>query len=466
LFLFNSIYTIAKIIINSLSCKKNYSICEFSELISLSGLSPIQIKKLAKDLGVIKRNSSKFDPLIFLAVICLRSQYGSPSYNDIAAKIESTYGISLTKQALCKRINESCVLFFQTVLGQIIQSKYDNNAIKTLSENHKYGRVLIQDSTIVKVPSRLFEIYSGVSNGHSSVCNIRIQGVYNLISGNFVSFSIDAYSKNDFTAAPELDIYKYDLVLRDRGYFSYSEILRHISCGADCILRHKMKNIYLQPDSGEPIQLTKLLKKNKFLDLIVCLNNSQKTKVRLIAQPVPESVANERKRKAKLQMRGHNPSKEVLELMEYTIYITTITDKAFDFKKIDEIYGLRWKIEIIFKIWKSHLSFDKIHTVSNIQLLLIFHARFIMIVLYSNYLYVPYFKMIKEEKHNRYLSMMKFIKYLMNNQLELTILVQEVKLMRDTTTKNEIVRKLIRYCAYDKRKRLNMCDLEFKLSLS
>jgi hypothetical protein len=38
-----------------------------------------------------------------------------------------------------------------------------------------------------------------------------------LISGRFIDFSVDAYSKNDLWAAPKLKIEKDDLVLRDRG---------------------------------------------------------------------------------------------------------------------------------------------------------------------------------------------------------------------------------------------------------
>ena len=77
----------------------------------------------------------------------------------------------------------------------------------------------------------------------------------------------------------------------------------------------------------------------------VCLNNTNKTKVRLIAEPVPEKVANERRRKAKKQMHGHNPEKELLFLMSWSIFITTIPEEKADLKKIMNIYRVRWKIK-------------------------------------------------------------------------------------------------------------------------
>ena len=80
-----------------------------------------------------------------------------------------------------------------------------------------------------------------MANGHSKVCNSRIQGVYDLVAEKFLFFSVDSYSKVDYEAAPELVLQKGDLTLRDRGYLIADEIQRHIDQGADCIYRHKYK---------------------------------------------------------------------------------------------------------------------------------------------------------------------------------------------------------------------------------
>jgi DNA-dependent RNA polymerase auxiliary subunit epsilon len=437
--------------------------CEFSELLLLSGISQEEINKLAIDLGLVKRNSLKFDPTVFLAVVCLRSQVGSPSYNDLAAEIETNYGVSLSKQALWKRVNDSCVIFFQTILSMIIQKRATQHEIKNISIGNKFSRIIIQDSTVIKVPKRLYDIFSGVSNAHSTVCNVRIQGVYELISGRFIDFSIDPFSKNDVTSAPELQFCKSDLVLRDRGYSTYSEIERHVSVKADCIYRHKTKSIYLDIETYTPIDLKKLLRKNNNIDMIVSLNNKEKTKVRLLAVPVSEKIANNRRRNAKKGTRSHNPSKELLESMGYTIYITTIMDKEIEFKQIQKFYSLRWKIEIIFKIWKSHMSFDEIHNVSNNQLSVLLVARLIMIVLNTHLMYVPYYTIVKEFR-NRDLSMMKFLKYIVNNPKVISILVEA---LNETIFKNQsIIDNLTRYCTYDKRKMHSMSDIENQVLLS
>lgn len=411
----------------------------------------------------MQRKSRKIDAPDFLVLMCIESQKGTPSYNDLVSRFDSVFNLSASKQAISKKLNEACVLFFQSVLSMVIESKvYDRHTTKFCSENI-YKRVLVQDSTIIRLPLRLFKIFSGVSNLHTSVCHARIQGVYDIVSGRFLKFAIDPYSKNDITSAPELEIYPNDLVLRDRGYFSNEEVERHKQSNAHCIYRFKTRTTLLDPESYETIDLINLLKINTVLDIEVCLNNKSKTRVRLIATPVSHEIAENRRRKAKKENKGHNPSKEVLELMDWTIYITTIPKEEADIEKIMLLYSLRWRIEIIFKTWKSNMFFDKIHNVSYCQLIVLLTAKLIMIVVLSQFLYVPCYSHIKK-RYNREISMFKFVRYLIINPESIIKVINFV--VNNYKNSDNINEKLIKYCAYDKRKRQTLRQLENDMVLS
>jgi len=418
---------------------------------------------MAFESGFMKRRSKKIDPPLFLANLCLSALEGSPSYNDLAARFHAQYNISASKQAFWKRTDASCVLFLKSVLARIIiqkVNKVDSTAIKACRH---YNRVIVQDSTIIKLPLRLFDVFSGVGNGSATVCNARIQGVYELLSGCFLSFSIDPYSKNDLSSAPELKIQKGDLVLRDRGYSTNDEIRRHINSGADCIYRHKFNSGYIDPATQKSINLTALLVQKGELDMEVYLNDKERTKVRLIAKPVAPEIASLRRMKAKKEMRGHNPSPEILFLMSWTIFITTIPRAHADFQKVLLIYKLRWRIEIIFKIFKSHMSFSKVHNVSEQQLILLLTARFIMIVICIHFIYQPCYALIANI-YNRQLSMIKFIHYLIMNNLQMIHILNHGSNL-DYCIKLH-VNSIVRYCTYDKRKRQNFNELLNQLLLS
>lgn len=160
-----------------------------------------------------------------------------------------------------------------------------------------FKRILVQDSTIIKLPEKLFVLFSGVRNAYKQVCNARIQGIYDLISGHFIKFSIDPYYKNDLSVSNDIEIEPGDLWLRDRGYFNINSMNRIEKQDGNYIMRYKCKTKIFDPDTGEVLNLLNELNKNKSLDQKVFLGN-EKLPVRIIAVAVNEETANLRRMKA------------------------------------------------------------------------------------------------------------------------------------------------------------------------
>ena len=117
------------------------------------------------------------------------------------------------------------------------------------------------------------------------------------------------------------------------------------------------------------------------MDIELCLNDKERTRIRLVAAPVSQEIADLRRMKAKKEMKGRKPSEEVLFLMSWTIFIKNIPIAQISFEQILETYRLRWRIENIFKIWKSYMCFNCVHNVSKNQLKVWISVRLLMIVL-------------------------------------------------------------------------------------
>lgn len=418
---------------------------------------------LAVTSGFYKRSPRKIDACSMLAAICSEAAKGSPSCNDLAASIESSHpGQGPSRQAVHLRMGDPLQAFVHRLLEDLIAgSILGANALTSNLEDRDrqfagYKRVLVQDSTVIKLPAHLFDEFSGVSNAHSKVCNARVQATYDLLAQRLINFSIDSYSKNDQSAAPELPLEAGDLVLRDRGYLLPNEIHRHIEAGADCIYRHKTGTIYLDPKSGEPIDLPKMLRANGNLDILLLLNNKERTRVRLVSAPVNEETANLRRMKARKETHGHNPSKAVLELMNWTIMITTIAPQKADFRTLLAIYGLRWRIEVIFKAWKSHLKFGNLHRVSKTQMLILLKARLFLITCSTNILHRALESSLWR-KYQRRISLLKLIGFLASAPANL---LRALASLHCTEQENLGIHKaLLSYCCYDRRKRKNFSEI-------
>ena len=149
------------------------------------------IEMIARECKFSQREAKKITPNIYLSFLCQESIKGTLSYNDLASKVSMGTNCDASRQAFFYRTKEEAVEFFQSILAAVMKLKVQPHTINKACFAAGYKRILVQDSTIIKLPKKLFEFFSGVKNAHTSVCNARIQGVYDLISGTFISFSID-----------------------------------------------------------------------------------------------------------------------------------------------------------------------------------------------------------------------------------------------------------------------------------
>jgi hypothetical protein len=417
------------------------------DLFSCVGLDRKKIRQIAFETGFCKRKSGKISAPDFVTHLCLESVSGTVSYNDLAARVEAQTGVAASRQAYWERTDEPCVRFFQRILEHVMLSKCDPHLIQSIKRQRRFKRILLQDSTVIKLPLRLFEVFSGVKNAHAAVCNARIQGIYDLLSGHFIHFSIDPYSKNDQAASMEIPVEPGDLILRDRGYFRIQAVEAHKRAGADSINRYKHQNALSEPATGLKINLLELLTRNGSVDMLVSVGPEQTAVLRLIAVPAPEETANLRRMRAKKEM-NYPPSRELLRLMSWTIFLTTITDPSVTYKEIATLYALRWRIENIFKTWKSYFNFQKVHNIPEIQLRVLLKARLIMITLAYQRLFSPLLRQLAKTT-GKIVSLIKLMRYITQN-LELL-----PKCLSSPMPPPQFCEAVLRYCTYEKRHRPN-----------
>lgn len=322
---------------------------------------------------------------------------------------------------------------------------------------------MVQDSTIIRLPKRLFSLFSGVSNGISQVANARIQFAFDLLNERVIFLSVDPYSSNDLKKARCLHVKKGDLVLRDRGYFSSTEMVRISGSGADFIYRYKHNITYLDVITGKPIALLAMLKRNPDLDIMVRLIDEHGPIVRLVANAVNEELANRRRQKLKEEAHS-KPGEECLALLSWSIFITSIKQEQMNYKAVQQLYLLRWRVEILFKAMKSNLQLGKIHSIPANQLHFIIYARLILLLLITRFIYLPARSIIK--KHfNKEISIIKLTAFISENPMNMIDLVEEILLYEHQPGKK--LKALARYCCYDvRKKRINYDQLAQDVLLS
>ncbi|HOS49179.1 MAG TPA: IS4 family transposase [Bacteroidia bacterium] len=419
------------------------------------------INQLAHSCGLIKRNRKLNGLDLFITVLCsVVNQV--PSYNIASTTLFTQRRKDVSRQRLHKVISSSTFsVFFKQVMDHIWQTRIDPSG---QIRKRKFKRVLIQDSTILKLPKRLFKQYSGVANAAVSVANCRVQLCFDLMSNLLQTLSIDSYSINDAMARNYIKAQKGDMVIRDRGYFALDQFIKFSKEGVFFIVRTKSNNKFYDR-FGKPINLVEVLSKQKTDVLEVRLTSEEGPMFYLFAQRVSDKIAAERCRSAKLSAKGRTLSKNTIEHLKWSTFLTNLEPKTNDFNDIWQIYSLRWRIEIIFKALKSHLNLDSIHNVSSNQLHIIIHARIALIFLITNNVYKPLQKLTYRLKQNKQISLIKLV----------NVLIVDLDLMTKTLLhfcKNkrkryfDIIDKLIKASSYDSRNRPNYKTTEDEVILS
>ena len=110
----------------------------------------------------------------------------------------------------------------------------------------------------------------------------------------------------------------------------------------------------------------------------------KKVRGRLVAVRLPAEVAAERRRLARQNRdRRCPPSAERLALLDWAIFITNVPRTVWSARTVAQMYGLRWRIEIVFKAWKSHFALAQVPAGSKAQVESLIYAKLIFIILFQ-----------------------------------------------------------------------------------
>jgi hypothetical protein len=418
-------------------------------------LSKLPLLRLATHSGWLRRRPRKITPLLWIKTFCFLATCPSVSLLKCAWVLSLLGGKLVSKQAVHKRLLARGQAFLHQVLCFLIQGPQKSPLCPAL--HHGMGpfkRVILQDSTLLALPQHLARWFPGPRNqSRSSSAQLRIQVAMDLLSHQLLHFGFSGFTRNDQRASADLLdwVQPADLVLRDLGYFVLEVFEQFLSRGVFFLSRLRMGLKLLDPDSGRELNLLRQLRRLHSLDIPVLLGRKARLPVRLVALPIPPAVAAERRRKAKANRdRRWTPSKEHLALLGWQIFITNTSTSELSPQTIAQLYSQRWRIETIFKAWKSHFSLNHIHPeVSLLELQAMIYGKLIYILLIQTIFY-PHLQGKAWKDSQSWLSFLKLSNLLASH----SVLLFGQLLARAHS--NFLQQALCKFSAYDKRQRPNI----------
>ena len=115
--------------------------------------------------------------------------------------------------------------------------------------------------------------------------------------------------------------------------------------------------LYLSDETGEPLDLENMLKaeENTHIRKPIRIGKRKQLQAYLIAERLSQTETDKRRRsiRYRAKRKAQTPSKTLLRLAGWNLYITNIEPHRLTPKQIGGLAPLRWQIELMFKGFKS-----------------------------------------------------------------------------------------------------------------
>ena len=274
-------------------------------------------------------------------------------------------GIQVSRQALEQRLTretaEMLKLTLEAAIPEMLGVAHPRQVLPLLEE---FSGVFVQDSTYIRLPDELHETWKGSpKKNHPQKAGLKLHLRFDVLTGSFQHFQLTEGMTADSTAIKTSQPLPHrSLHLADLAYFSLDALEKLTEDGVYWISRLKA-NSYLSDETGARLDLENMLKvseENTFISKPIRIGKTKQLQGYLIAQRLSEAETNKRRRfiRYRAKRKAETPSKTLLRLAGYNLYITNIEPHRLTPKQICVITGIRWQIELIFKCFKS---LSKIH---------------------------------------------------------------------------------------------------------
>jgi hypothetical protein len=153
-----------------------------------------QLDPLAEKSGFITRKSKGFSASGFVLSLIKSVISGKASFNQLAVNLGRSEPKSISRQALWKRMNLSTIPFLLDTVGLSLKQRWSQEA---LVASGVFGRVIIEDSSQVKLPKANHKDFPGHGNDGGNTAGCKFDVAYDLLTGEPVTSVLHVATEQD-----------------------------------------------------------------------------------------------------------------------------------------------------------------------------------------------------------------------------------------------------------------------------
>jgi hypothetical protein len=316
----------------------------------------------ASETGFVQRKS-KMGGASFVQALVLGWLQKPEATLEELTQTSAALGVTITPQGLEQRFNEPAAQCLQKVLEEAVNRVISAEPV-AIPILQRFSETYLDDSTTVTLPQELAEVWSGSGYADPDCCaglklQVRLEYTHGTLHGPFLQ---EGRSHDRKSVLQQMSVAAHSLRIADLGYWSLDALKEHGNQNGYWLFRaHVQTKLYTQ--DGRCWSLIELLQSipDAEMDIPVQLGVQARIPARLLAVRLPQEVADKRRRALHKEARhkGQAVSKDRLALADWNILVTNVPVELLTVREALVLARVRWQIELLFKLWKSHGQIDE-----------------------------------------------------------------------------------------------------------
>ena len=301
------------------------------------------------------------------------------------AQMADRIGVAVSPQAIDQRFTPATATLLQSILAASMHHAIaaDPVAIPILQ---RFTSVRVHDSTTIGLPDALTTTWRGCGNdtarGTAGLkCGVQID----LLTGALCGLDLVHGRDSDYTLPVQhAPMPVGSLRLADLGFYSMDVLASMDQAGVYWVSRLQSNSLLrVNGQAARPLlAVLESLGSVDHWDGSVIVGAKGQLPARLLVRRVPKNIAKLRRQRVRAEAKGkcRPAAKAALALADWNIAITNVPPAMLTLTEAMVLLRIRWQIELLFKLWKSHGRVDEWRTKNPTRMLCEIYAKLLGLV--------------------------------------------------------------------------------------
>jgi hypothetical protein len=328
--------------------------------LALQTVLTVKADTLAKAGGFIKRRR-KITGANFIKTLVFGWMQNSPPSAEGLARAGFSHGLEVSAQGLNRRFTGPACEFVKSVLGEAMAQVVTAGRAVDIGILDRFEAVHIADCSAVPLPAELEHLWRGTGGaGDAGKAALKLDTDLELKTGRLSLGLLPGRHSDSRGPMAEAIHRKGVLRIQDLGYFNLARMRAQGARGEYWISRLQPGIVAFDADGARvdwPRWLGTLARQGVVrCEAAVEIGAAERLPARLLLWRLPEEAAARRRAKMKDNARKHcrAAAAESLALCDWNLLVTNVEGGKLSLPECFLLYGVRWQIELLFKLWKSH----------------------------------------------------------------------------------------------------------------